>query len=106
MVIEISFLPWGARGRLALGTQRCRRAELFARDDGIRADATRSLQASSNNPFASVEQDRAFAEAWGADYRLLGEQESIESAANLGMRDEGHARLMDLRRLPRAGASA
>lgn len=60
------------------------------------------VAASSNDPFASVARGRAFAEAWGADYRLLGEREHIGSAANLGLWDEGHALLMELCRLPRA----
>lgn len=54
------------------------------------------VAASSNDPYISVERARQFAQAWGADYRLLGEREHIGSAAGLGPWSEGHDLLMEL----------
>ena len=56
------------------------------------------VAASTNDPYVSAERGRQFAEAWGADYRLLGDRDHIGSAARLGLWPEGHDLLKELRR--------
>ena len=56
------------------------------------------VAASSNDPYVSVERARQFAQAWGADFQLLGDREHIGSAAGLGPWAEGHKLLMELGR--------
>lgn len=46
---------------------------------------------SSNDEYVSVRRARHFAEAWGAEFLLLGERGHIGSAADLGLWPEGMA---------------
>ncbi len=51
--------------------------------------------ASTNDPYTSVERARAFAEAWGGRFVLIGDAGHINAASGYGEWPEGEAMLMD-----------
>lgn len=57
--------------------------------------------ASEDDPYVPLQRGKHFAQAWGAEYVLLGPRGHIGSAAKLGLWQEGHGLLQRL-----AGATA